>query len=46
MDEYVHKIAAPQVRELLSNYGPVAVFWWDTPVGDDAKSKSRPWARS
>ena len=33
MDEYVHKIAAAQVRELLSNYGPIAVFWWDTPVG-------------
>ena len=32
LDEYVHKIAAPQVREILSNYGPVAVLWWDTPV--------------
>jgi alpha-L-fucosidase len=33
MDEYIDKIAVPQVRELLTNYGPVAVLWWDTPVG-------------
>ena len=33
MEEYVKKIAVPQVREILSNYGPVAVLWWDTPVG-------------
>src|SRR6266446_1286400 len=32
MDEYIDKIAVPQVRELLSNYGEVAVLWWDTPV--------------
>ena len=23
----------PQVKELLSNYGHVAVWWWDTPTG-------------
>ena len=33
MDDYVHKIAVPQVREILTNYGPVAVLWWDTPIG-------------
>lgn len=35
MDEYIEKVAVPQVRELLSNYGPdtPAVLWWDTPVG-------------
>jgi alpha-L-fucosidase len=33
MDDYIDKIAVPQVRELLSNYGNVAVLWWDTPVG-------------
>ena len=27
---YLDKIAMPQVRELLANYGP-AVLWWDTP---------------
>jgi alpha-L-fucosidase len=32
MDEYLEKIARPQVREILSNYGPIAVLWWDTPV--------------
>ena len=32
MDEYVRKIAVPQVREILSNYGPIAVLWWDTPM--------------
>ena len=32
MDDYIDKIAVPQVREILSNYGefPV-VLWWDTP---------------
>jgi alpha-L-fucosidase len=33
MDDYINKIAVPQVKELLSNYGPVSVLWWDTPVG-------------
>jgi alpha-L-fucosidase len=31
MDDYIDKVAVPQVREILSNYGPVAVLWWDTP---------------
>lgn len=31
-DEYLRTIAVPQVREILSNYGPLAVLWWDTPV--------------
>ncbi|HEY7089425.1 MAG TPA: alpha-L-fucosidase, partial [Tepidisphaeraceae bacterium] len=31
-DDYIDKVAVPQVKELLSNYGPVAVLWWDTPV--------------
>ncbi|MCE1200040.1 MAG: alpha-L-fucosidase [Marinilabiliales bacterium] len=33
MDEYIDKVAVPQVRELLTNYGKVAVLWWDTPTG-------------
>jgi alpha-L-fucosidase len=33
MDEYIDKIAIPQVREILTNYGDIAVLWWDTPVG-------------
>ncbi len=32
MDDYLKKIALPQVREILSNYGPIAVLWWDTPA--------------
>lgn len=32
MDEYIRNIAVPQVREILSNYGPVAILWWDTPI--------------
>jgi alpha-L-fucosidase len=32
MDEYIEKIAVPQVRELLTGYGPIAVLWWDTPM--------------
>jgi len=32
MDEYIRKIAAPQVREILTNYGDLAILWWDTPV--------------
>jgi alpha-L-fucosidase len=33
MDEYIDSVSAPQVRELLTNYGPdaPAVLWWDTP---------------
>ena len=30
MDEYIDKIAVPQVREILANY-PIEVLWWDTP---------------
>ena len=34
MDDYIDKIAVPQVRELLTNYGKdiPAVLWWDTPT--------------
>ena len=33
MDEYIRTVAAPQVREILTNYGDIAVLWWDTPTG-------------
>ena len=33
MKKYVDDIVVPQVREILTNYGDVAVLWWDTPVG-------------
>ena len=34
MDDYIDKVAVPQVRELLTNYGKdiPAVLWWDTPI--------------
>ncbi len=30
-DKYLREKAEPQVRELLSGYGPVALIWFDTP---------------
>lgn len=30
-DEYFDEVAVPQVKELLENYGNIAVIWWDTP---------------
>ena len=38
---YIDDVAVPQVRELLTNYGDVAVLWWDTPTNmtDDAAKK-------
>jgi len=32
MTRYLQQVAVPQVREILSNYGKIAVLWWDTPV--------------
>jgi alpha-L-fucosidase len=33
MSQYIDEVAVPQVKELLTNYGDVAVLWWDTPTG-------------
>jgi alpha-L-fucosidase len=33
MNKYIDEIAIPQVKEILSKYGDIAVLWWDTPVG-------------
>lgn len=40
-DQYINDVAVPQVRELLTNYGEIAVLWWDTPTNmtDDAALK-------
>lgn len=40
-DEYIDKVAVPQVREILSNYGEISVLWWDTPtrMTDEAAEK-------
>jgi alpha-L-fucosidase len=32
MGAYIDRVAVPQVKELLTNYGDVAVLWWDTPT--------------
>ncbi|MBU3743511.1 MAG: alpha-L-fucosidase [Sediminibacterium sp.] len=31
-EQYVKTVAVPQVKELLTHYGKVAVLWWDTPT--------------
>lgn len=38
---YIDDVSVPQVKELLTNYGDVAVLWWDTPTDmtDDAATK-------
>jgi len=33
MADYIDQVAVPQIKELLSNYGDIAVIWWDTPTG-------------
>ncbi len=30
-DQYLHAKAEPQVKELLTNYGPICLIWFDTP---------------
>ncbi|CAL1516416.1 alpha-L-fucosidase [Chitinophaga sp. MM2321] len=32
MSDYIDQVAVPQVKELLTNYGDVAILWWDTPT--------------
>ncbi len=31
-DAYLSRKAIPQVRELLTNYGPISIVWFDTPL--------------
>jgi len=40
-DQYLRGKAEPQVRELLSNYGPVCLIWFDTPRMMDAARGQR-----
>jgi alpha-L-fucosidase len=36
MDDYIDRVALPQVKEICSNYGEFPdVIWWDTPTGMD-----------
>ncbi|MBW4889407.1 alpha-L-fucosidase [Mucilaginibacter sp. HMF5004] len=32
MDEYIDKVAVPQMKEILTKYGPISVLWFDTPT--------------
>ncbi len=41
MDEYIDKIAIPQVKEILTKYGPVDILWWDTPTGMTEERSAR-----
>jgi alpha-L-fucosidase len=53
-DQYLRGKAEPQVKELLTSYGPVCLFWFDTPqmmtTGDRAQrfidivSTLQPWS--
>ncbi len=38
LDDYINKVSVPQVKELLSNYGPIAVMWFDS---DGAQPSNR-----
>ena len=33
MNQFIENVDIPQIKELFSNYGQVAVIWWDTPIG-------------
>lgn len=39
--QYFDDVAIPQIKELLANYGDIAILWWDTPVdmSDDMATK-------
>ncbi|WP_372753465.1 alpha-L-fucosidase [Labilibaculum sp.] len=30
-EEYILEKALPEVNQLLTEYGPISIFWWDTP---------------
>lgn len=32
-DVYLRNVVLPQLKELMTHYGPVSVLWWDTPTG-------------
>ncbi len=41
MDQYIDEIAVPQVKEILTNYGPLGILWWDTPKDMTKERASR-----
>jgi alpha-L-fucosidase len=44
MAQYIDDVAVPQVKEILTQYGDIAVLWWDTPTGmtDEFAQKIQP----
>lgn len=48
LDDYFRKVAIPQIKELLTNYGDVAVMWWDTPhrISKETAAESLPNSQS
>ena len=44
-DKYLREKAEPQVKELLANYGPVALVWFDTPRMMDANDRAKRFTR-
>jgi alpha-L-fucosidase len=40
-DIYFENKVVPQVTELLSNYGPISIIWFDTPGGMDKQYSAR-----
>jgi alpha-L-fucosidase len=42
IEAYMDRKARPQLRELLTNYGPVAILWFDIP-GESTLEQSRSW---
>lgn len=36
-DDYFHQKCLPQVEEITTKYGPIAIVWFDTPGGIDKK---------
>ena len=33
LNQYIEEKVYPQVTEILTNYGEIAIMWWDTPIG-------------
>ena len=40
-DAYLRQVAEPQVREILTGYGPMALVWFDTPLNMNAERADR-----
>jgi len=39
-DAYVNGVVIPQIKELLTNYGPIDDLWWDIPGGVITKRRA------